>query len=86
MTEQTLTDSKERFQSYKENSLWRLTLRRVLRQRSAIVGMVILGILLLIAIFAPYLAPYDPNQSLIGVEDVTRRQAPCTEYLKKWVC
>lgn len=77
MSEQAITDSKERFRNYKENSLWRLTLRRVMRQRSAIIGMIILGILVLIAIFAPFIAPYDPNQSLIGVEDVTRRQAPC---------
>ena len=52
---------------YRSNSLWRLTLRRIFKQRSAIIGMVILGFLLLVAIFAPLIAPYGPNQVLIGV-------------------
>ena len=42
---------------YKANSLWRLTLRRLFRQRSAIVGMTMLGFILVAAIFAPFLAP-----------------------------
>ena len=62
---------------YKANSLWRLTLRRLFRQRSAIVGLSILCLLFLSAIFAPYIAPYEPNQVLIGVEDVRKRDAPC---------
>lgn len=62
---------------YRSNSLWRLTLRRIMRQRSAIIGMVILGFLLLIAIFADLLAPYNPYQVLIGIENVDKRQAPC---------
>ncbi len=32
---------------------------------------------MLIAIFAPLIAPYDPEQVLIGIEDVKKRQAPC---------
>ena len=66
---------------YKSNSLWRLTLRRILRQRSAIVGLCILGLLLSVAIFAPFIAPYNPNQVLIGVEDVRKRDAPCIHLL-----
>lgn len=62
---------------YKANSLWRLTLRRLFRQRSAIVGLSILCLLFLLALFAPYIAPYEPNQVLIGVEDVRKREAPC---------
>ncbi len=62
---------------YKANSLWRLTLRRLFRQRSAIVGLSILCLLFLLALFAPYIAPYEPNQVLIGVEDVRKRDAPC---------
>ncbi len=62
---------------YRANSLWRLTLRRIFRQRNAIAGMVILGFLILVAIFAPLIAPYDPTQVLIGVEPVTKREAPC---------
>ena len=49
--------------------------------RSAILGMTILGLLVLVAITAPILAPYEPNQVLIGVENVTKRQAPCIHLL-----
>lgn len=69
------------FQDYRANSLWRLMLRRILRQRSAIVGGVILALLVLVAALAPVLAPYDPEQVLIGVEPVRKRQAPCIHLL-----
>ncbi len=69
------------FQDYRANSLWRLMLRRIFKQRSAIIGMVILGLLIFIAIFAPALAPYDPEKVLIGVEDVKKRDAPCIHLL-----
>jgi peptide/nickel transport system permease protein len=45
------------------------------------VGMVILGILILIALTAQWLAPYDPLQVLIGIEPVKQRQAPCIHIL-----
>jgi ABC-type dipeptide/oligopeptide/nickel transport system permease subunit len=41
-------------------SLGRDALRHLLRNRSAQVGMTMLGFLLLVAIFAPVIAPYDP--------------------------
>ncbi len=43
--------------------------------------MVILGLLALVAIFAPWLAPYPPQQVLIGIENVKVRQAPCIHLL-----
>jgi ABC-type dipeptide/oligopeptide/nickel transport system permease subunit len=49
-------------------------LRRFVRHRSAQVGFVILGFMILIAIFAPVLAPYGPIDVL---KDVKPRQAPC---------
>ena len=66
---------------YRANSLWRLTLRRIFRQRSANVGMFIFLILLLVAIFAPVISPYDPEEVLIGKEDVSKRQPPCIHIL-----
>jgi ABC-type dipeptide/oligopeptide/nickel transport system permease subunit len=66
---------------YRSNSLWRLTLRRIFRQRSAVAGMTILGTLILTAIFAPLIAPYDPLDVLIGDEDVKKRAAPCIYLL-----
>jgi ABC-type dipeptide/oligopeptide/nickel transport system permease subunit len=79
MTSETLT--LERDQSYTSNSLWRVTLRRILRQRSAKIGLSILGFLLLVAIFASVIAPYDPEEVLIGVENVKKREAPCIHLL-----
>jgi ABC-type dipeptide/oligopeptide/nickel transport system permease subunit len=71
----------EGLEDYRSNSLWRLTMRRTLRQRNAVIGLAIIGFLLLVAIFAPLLAPYDPTQSLIGIEDVKKRTAPCIHLL-----
>lgn len=67
--------------SGKPTSLTRLALRRLLRRRAALVGMTLLGMLTLTAIFAPLIAPYDPIRVLIGVEDVARREAPCIHLL-----
>ncbi len=61
----------------KSDNPWVSALRRLFRQRSGVAGMIILGILILIAIFAPLIAPYDPNQSLIGIEDIKKRTPPC---------
>jgi peptide/nickel transport system permease protein len=56
-------------------------LRTLLRTKSAILGMTILVVLMLMAILAPVIAPYDPNQVLIGIEKVKMRQAPCIHLL-----
>jgi peptide/nickel transport system permease protein len=62
-------------------SLWRTTWRRLFRRRSALVGMAILSVLVATAIFAPWIAPYDPADVLIGREPVERRGAPCIHLL-----
>ena len=66
---------------FRSNSLGRLMLRRLVRQRSAIVGMTLLGFLLLVAIFADVIAPYGPTEVLIGKEPVRKREAPCIHLL-----
>ena len=53
-------------------------LRRFLRHRSARVGLSLLGFMVLIAIFAGVLAPFDP---ITPLENVTRRAAPCLHFL-----
>jgi len=53
-------------------------LRRFSRHRSARVGMTILGLLVLVAVFAPVLAPYDPIKPL---RDVKHRARPCIHFL-----
>jgi ABC-type dipeptide/oligopeptide/nickel transport system permease subunit len=56
-------------------------MRHLFRKRSANVGMVILGLLLLVAIFAPLIATHDPTMVLIGVENVKKRTPPCIHAL-----
>jgi ABC-type dipeptide/oligopeptide/nickel transport system permease subunit len=56
-------------------------MRHLFRKRSANVGMVILGMLLLVAIFAPLIATHDPTMVLIGVENVKKRTPPCIHAL-----
>lgn len=68
-------------EEYRPESIWRTTLRRLFKQRSAVVGMAMLGFLVLVAIAAPLIAPYDPIEVLIGKEDVKKREAPCIHIL-----
>jgi ABC-type dipeptide/oligopeptide/nickel transport system permease subunit len=65
----------------KPRGLWGHAFRRLFRRRSAIIGMWILGTLILVALFAPLLATHDPVQSLIGIEAVKKRAAPCIHLL-----
>jgi ABC-type dipeptide/oligopeptide/nickel transport system permease subunit len=47
---------------------WRPLVRTILRHRLSIIGIIIIAAILAMAIFAPFLAPYDPNkQSLYKV-------------------
>jgi ABC-type dipeptide/oligopeptide/nickel transport system permease subunit len=55
----------------------RLVLRRFRGRRSGMIGLGIVLFLVLIAIFAPFLAPYAPDEILIGKEDVSRYDPPC---------
>ncbi len=60
---------------------WRLTLRRFRQRRSGMIGLGIISFLILVAIFAPLLAPYEPNEILIGKEDIGRYDPPCIHVL-----
>jgi len=54
-----------------QTTLFRDALRRLFRNKLAIIGMVILGLFVFCAIFAPWIAPYDPI-----AQDITRRREP----------
>ncbi|HAV78254.1 MAG TPA: diguanylate cyclase [Anaerolineae bacterium] len=61
-------------------SLWQITWRRLFRRRSAVVGMILLGILILIAITAPLISPYSPILPMWDVvppQDIKPRTPPC---------
>ncbi|KAA3645855.1 MAG: ABC transporter permease [Chloroflexi bacterium] len=68
-------------QDYGSNSLLRLTLRRLFKQRNALIGMVILLFLVLVATFAPIIAPHSPTVDFIGVEGAEKRGDPCIYLL-----
>ena len=59
-------------------SLWRDTLGNVLRQRSAVIGLAILFVLVFTAVFADVIATHDPERRVAGVE---RRDGPCIHAL-----
>lgn len=66
------------FDKIEHSSPGRESLRRLLHHRSAIIGMSILGFMLILAIFAEQIAPYNPTQIL---RDVNRRDPPCIHLL-----
>jgi peptide/nickel transport system permease protein len=45
-----------------ESSYWRDTLRRLRQHRVGMIGLVLAVLLLFVAVFGRYLAPYDPNK------------------------
>ena len=59
-----------------ERSLTALALYRLSRNRLAIVGLTILGLLILSAIFAPYLTPYEPT----GMDTAHRFEPPSRQH------
>ncbi|MCB0155461.1 MAG: ABC transporter permease [Anaerolineae bacterium] len=66
----------------KPSSLTQDALRHLLQKKSAVIGLLILLFLTLLAVFAPVIAPFDPEQQLIGVEDgLKKRSPPCIHAL-----
>jgi peptide/nickel transport system permease protein len=60
--------------------LWRDAFKELRRKKSAVAGAFMLLILLLVAIFAPVLAPYDPTDVLFD-EGASPRDKPCIHIL-----
>jgi ABC-type dipeptide/oligopeptide/nickel transport system permease subunit len=63
------------------SSQWKLTIRRFRGRTSGMIGFGIVVFLIVVAFLAPVLAPYEPNQVLIGKEDVGPREKPCVHIL-----
>jgi peptide/nickel transport system permease protein len=62
-------------------SPWRDALRRLMRNKLALVGIAIIGIVILAAVFAPVLAQQDPNENgVFKAYPPERKQAPSLEY------
>lgn len=62
-------------------SVWRMIFRRFITRKISIAGLILVGMMTLVAIFAPVIAPYDPYEVLIGKEDISRFEAPCVHIL-----
>ena len=63
-------------------SLRRDTVRNVLRQRTAVIGLTILGFLVLVALLADFIAPFPPNTSMLDLDlGGTRGAPPCIHLL-----
>ena len=69
----------------KSRGFWAEALRDlVLHRKSGQVGLVIIGLLILMALLAPALATHNPNDVLIGKEQgLKRRQGPCIAAVDK---
>jgi ABC-type dipeptide/oligopeptide/nickel transport system permease subunit len=74
----TLTPPSQKNSTIKYRTPAQDALRRLMRHRSAQVGMVLLFFLLIMAIFADLIAPYNPTDVL---KDVKRREVPCIHIL-----
>jgi peptide/nickel transport system permease protein len=57
--------------------LWRDALARLRRNRPAMLGLLIIALFVVTAVFAPFLAPYDPQDGAL----VDRLQPPSSEHL-----
>ena len=57
--------------------LWATAFRELIHKRSAVIGMVMLAVLVLIAIFAPLIAPFSPTETVGITEGITVRSGPC---------
>jgi peptide/nickel transport system permease protein len=78
MTAEAITTTPQPVLS-KPTSLWRQTLRRLVHNRSAQIGLTILGFLLVIAIGAPIIATHDPIDFTDPNNQV--RTPPCIHLL-----
>ncbi|MCL4150793.1 UNVERIFIED_CONTAM: hypothetical protein GTU68_013729 [Idotea baltica] len=58
-------------------SLWRGAWKRLLRRKTGVAGLTIIGLLLIVAVFAPLIAPHDPTKDFIDEGDRMRRDPPC---------
>jgi ABC-type dipeptide/oligopeptide/nickel transport system permease subunit len=57
--------------------LWRGAWRRLLRRKGGVIGLVIIGSMVTVALLAPLIAPHDPNEDFIGDPGIERRASPC---------
>lgn len=77
----TAATAAERERAHAPSSLWRDTIGSILRQRSAVAGLVLIGIIVLGAVLADVLTPYGAAEQLTGMEGAARLGPPCIHLL-----
>jgi peptide/nickel transport system permease protein len=66
----------------KPTSVWRTVWRRLLRRKTGVTGLIIIGFWVVVAVLAPVIATHDPVRGLLGDEEgVQRREPPCIHAL-----
>ena len=76
MTDKRTATYGAKLEREKRRSPWWEVWRRLKRNKAAVVGMSVVLLLVAVAIFAPLLAPYDPNQTNMKV----RLKGPSAEH------
>lgn len=69
ITAEKLENKNSEIEQYLYASQWKLIWWRFKKHKLALVGMIILVILYLSAVFADFITPYDPTLRLVGFED-----------------
>jgi peptide/nickel transport system permease protein len=62
-------------------NLWRDTLTNLVRQRSAVIGLILIGMLVLVAALADLLSTHDMLEPLFAEQGLRVRQGPCIPLL-----
>lgn len=79
----SIKDAQQPQQAANQSRVYEL-FKNLRRNRSAVAGAFIIGFLILVAIFAPFIATHDPNLSMIGIAGETGKlpaKAPCIGLL-----
>jgi peptide/nickel transport system permease protein len=62
-------------------SVWAIVLRRFMKRKIGVAGLILVSFMILVAIFAPLIAPYSYTQDFIGQPGAERWAAPCVNFL-----
>ncbi len=79
----SIKDTQQPQQAANQSRVYELY-KNLRRNRSAVAGVAVIGFLILVAIFAPFIATHDPNLSMIGIPGETGKlpaKAPCIGLL-----
>ncbi len=62
-------------------AMWRITIRRFLQRKVGVIGLALVTFMILVALFAPLIAPYDYQENFIGQPGAERWLPPCVNAL-----